>query len=160
MKSVIRIVTLLAVAIFSVPSYGQIRLPAVIGDNMVLQQNSEVAIWGWGDPGSQIRVSGSWNRDTVKAMITNQAEWKVKLKTPSAGGPFTVSIKGSDEVLLKNVMIGEVWICSGQSNMEWSADSKINNGDEEIKNASSINNRIFLMTKLLRVSLVLRKPEF
>jgi sialate O-acetylesterase len=148
MKSVIRIVTLLAVAIFSVPSYGQIRLPAVIGDNMVLQQNSEVAIWGWGDPGSQIRVSGSWNRDTVKAMITNQAEWKVKLKTPSAGGPFTVSIKGSDEVLLKNVMIGEVWICSGQSNMEWSADSKINNGDEEIKNASNPNIRLFHVKKM------------
>ena len=134
--------------ILTIPSFGQIKLPAVIGDNMVLQQNSEVAIWGWGDPGSEIKVSGSWNKDTVKAKISNQSEWKVKLKTPSAGGPFTVSIKGNDEVVLKNVMIGEVWICSGQSNMEWSADSKINNAEEEVKNANYPNIRFFHVKKL------------
>ena len=148
MKSVLWCITLLSIFILSVPSYGQIKLPAVIGDNMVLQQNSEVAIWGWGDPGSAIQVSGSWNKDTVKAMISNQSVWKVKLKTPSAGGPFTVSIKGNEVVVLNNVMIGEVWICSGQSNMEWSADSKINNGEEEVKNATHPNIRFFHVKKL------------
>ena len=148
MKSVFRIIALLIVFILSVPSFGQIKLPAVIGDNMVLQQNSEVAIWGWGDPGSEIKVSGSWNKDTVKAKISNQSEWKVKIKTPSAGGPFTVSIKGNEEVVLKNIMIGEVWICSGQSNMEWSADSKINNSEEEVKNANYPNIRFFHVKKL------------
>jgi sialate O-acetylesterase len=148
MKSVLRFIPLFIVFILSVPSYGQIKLPAVIGDNMVLQQNSEVALWGWGDPGSEIKVSGSWNKDTVKAMISNQSVWKVKIKTPSAGGPFSVSIKGNEEVVLKNVMIGEVWICSGQSNMEWSADSKINNGDEEVKNANHPNIRLFHVKKL------------
>ena len=94
MKSFLRIITLLIVFILSVPSFGQIKLPAVIGDNMVLQQKSEVAIWGWGDPGSEIKVSGSWSKDTVKGKISNQSVWSVKLKTPAAGGPFTVSIKG------------------------------------------------------------------
>jgi sialate O-acetylesterase len=93
-------------------------------------------------------VAGSWNRDTATALITNQSEWKVKLKTPAAGGPYTVSIRGAEELVLKNVMIGEVWICSGQSNMEWSADSKIVNGDEEIKNANYPNIRFFHVKKL------------
>jgi sialate O-acetylesterase len=148
MKSLFRIIALLSLIILSVPSFGQIKLPAVIGDNMVLQQNSEVAIWGWGDPGSEIQVTGSWNNDTVKTKITNQSQWKVKIKTPPAGGPFTVSIKGGELVVLKNVMIGEVWICSGQSNMEWSADYKIINGDEEVKNAGNPNIRFFHVKKM------------
>ncbi len=143
-----KIIALLIAFLLSVSTSGQIRLPAIIGDNMVLQQNSEVAIWGWGDPGTQIKVTGSWNKDTVKALISNQSEWIVKLRTPPAGGPFTVSIKGNEEVVLNNVMIGEVWICSGQSNMEWSADSKINNGEEEIKNADYPDIRFFHVRKL------------
>ncbi|MDP2339124.1 MAG: GH116 family glycosyl-hydrolase [Bacteroidota bacterium] len=86
-------------------SFGQIKLPSIFSDNMVLQQNSKAVVWGWGDPGSEVRVSGSWSKDTVKTMVSNQADWKVKLKTPAAGGPFKISIKGSDEVVLKNVMI-------------------------------------------------------
>jgi len=96
MKSFFRISISLIVWTLTIPSFAQIKLPAVIGDNMVLQQNSEVAIWGWRDPGSEIKVSGSWNKDTVKAMISNQSVWKVKLKNPAAGGPFTVSIKGNE----------------------------------------------------------------
>jgi sialate O-acetylesterase len=148
MKSSFRISISLIVWILTIPSFGQIKLPSVIGDNMVLQQNSEVAIWGWGDPGSEIKVSGSWNNDTVKAKISNLAEWNVKLKTPSSGGPYDVSIKGNEVIVLKNVMIGEVWICSGQSNMEWSADLKINNAEEEVKNANYPNIRFFHVKKL------------
>ena len=148
MKSFFRISISLIVWTLTIPSFGQIKLPAVIGDNMVLQQNSEVAIWGWGDPGDEIKVSGSWDNDTVKAKISNQSAWKVKLKTPTAGGPFTVSITGSEEVILRNVMIGEVWICSGQSNMEWNADLKINNAEEEVRNANHPNIRLFHVKKL------------
>ena len=86
--------------------------------------------------------------DTVKAKISNLSEWKVILKTPSAGGPFTLSIKGNEVVVLKNVMIGEVWICSGQSNMEWSADLKINNGEEEVKSANHPDIRFFHVKKM------------
>jgi sialate O-acetylesterase len=148
MKSSIKTLILVAGIILTIPVTGQIKLPAVIGDDMVLQQNSEVAIWGWGDPGSTVRVNGSWSTDTAKTMVSNQSAWQVKLHTPSAGGPYKVSIKGTDEITLKNVMIGEVWICSGQSNMEWSADSRINNGDEEIKNANYPNIRLFHVKKM------------
>lgn len=148
MNTRLRSVTILIVFILTFPSYGQIRLPAVFSDNMVLEQNSDAAIWGWGDPGSEVKITGSWNNDTLKALVSNQAEWKVKLKTPGAGGPFTINIKGSDEVVIKNVMIGEVWICSGQSNMEWSADHKLNNSNEEVKNANYPNIRFFHVKKV------------
>jgi len=147
MNMKIKIISLLIICALTVTSYGQIRLPSLFSDNMVLQQNSEAAIWGWGEPGSEIKISGSWNMDTVKAKVSNLAGWKVKLKTPSAGGPFFISIKGTDEVILKNVMIGEVWICSGQSNMEWSADHKFNNSDEEVRNANFPHIRLFHVRK-------------
>jgi sialate O-acetylesterase len=136
------------VILLTLPSFGQIRLPSVIGDNMVLQQNSDAAVWGWGEPGSEIKVTGSWNNDTVKTKISNHSFWSVKLKTPAAGGPFTVNIRSNDEMTLKNVMIGEVWICSGQSNMEWSADHNLMNAKEEIKNASYPNIRLFHVKKV------------
>ena len=147
MNTKIKTISFLIIWGLSVHAIGQVKLPSVFGDNMVLQQNSEATVWGWGEPGSEIKISGSWNNDTVKTKISNQAEWKVKLRTPSAGGPFTISINNT-EVVLKNVMIGEVWICSGQSNMEWSADSKINNTDEEIKNADYPNIRFLHVKKM------------
>ena len=115
---------------------------------MVLQQKSEATVWGWGEPGSEIRVTGSWNNDTVKTKISNHSSWSVKLKTPPAGGPYTVNIKGNEELTLKNVMIGEVWICSGQSNMEWSANHNLMNAVEEKKNATYPNIRLLHVTKM------------
>lgn len=148
MNTMLRILFVLIICGLSVQSYSQIKLPSIFSDNMVLQQKSEADIWGWGDPGSEIKISGSWSKDTVKAKISNQSAWNVKLETPAAGGPFTISIKGNEEVVLKNVMIGEVWICSGQSNMEWSADSKIINTEEEVKNASYPAIRFFHVKKM------------
>lgn len=136
MKRVTVILFIFLICLFNNILSGQIKLPSVIGDNMVLQQNSEAAIWGWGEPGSEIKVTGSWNNDTVKTKISNHSYWSVKLKTPSAGGPFTVNIKSGEELTLKNVLIGEVWICSGQSNMEWSANHNLMNAEEEKKNAN------------------------
>jgi sialate O-acetylesterase len=125
----------------------QIKLPSLFTDNMVLQQNSEAAIWGWGDPGSKIKVTGSWGKDTASATVSNLAVWKLNLRTPRAGGPYTLSILGNNKVVLNNIMIGEVWICSGQSNMEWNADLKFNNSDEEISNANYPDIRLFQVKK-------------
>ena len=105
----------------STSSCSQLRLPAVIASGMVLQQNDSVTLWGWGYSGQQVQVTGSWNNSTATATIANTAKWQVKLKTPAAGGPYTINIKSDgDDIVLNDVMIGEVWLCSGQSNMEWS----------------------------------------
>lgn len=95
----------------------QTSLPAMFADNMVLQQQQQVAIWGKDKPNTTITVKGSWG-NTAKVTADDKGQWKLKLQTPSAGGPYTLQIKGSTKVTINNVLIGEVWLCSGQSNME------------------------------------------
>ncbi|WP_316633637.1 sialate O-acetylesterase [uncultured Flavobacterium sp.] len=125
-----------------------VSLPNIFGDNMVLQRNSEVKIWGWANPKEEIKLVSSWNNQEYKVVANNQAQWELHIKTPEAGGPYTISIKGYNEVVLKNILIGEVWVCSGQSNMEMSVSWGIDNGEEEMKNATNPNIRFFTVPKL------------
>jgi sialate O-acetylesterase len=120
-----------------------ISLPEIFSDNMVLQQKSEVPFWGWAKTGETVTIIADWLDKEIIVNVGSQGTWRTTLKTPAAGGPFTITLKGYNEILLKNVLIGEVWLCSGQSNMEWSAQSGITNGDEEIKNASYPQIRLF-----------------
>ena len=104
-----------------ISSFAQIRLPALFGDGMVLQQRSDVSIRGWAAPAEKVFIKGSWSNTVDSAITTSGATWTAKIKTPAAGGPYTLTIKGGNEKIeLKNVLIGEVWVCSGQSNMEMS----------------------------------------
>jgi sialate O-acetylesterase len=130
-------------------SSAKIVLPTVFSDNMVLQQNAVAAIWGWGDAGENLKIVAGWNTaDTVKVKAGNDARWSANLKTVAAGGPYSIQIFGSSNIELKNVMLGEVWICSGQSNMEWSVNSNILNGEEEAAKANHPNIRIFHVQKI------------
>ena len=84
---------------------------------MVLQQNAAVSIWGKDDPGKNIKISASWGEE-AEAISDGDGRWKTKIATPGAGGPYTMTIKGSEVIVLNDVLTGEVWLCSGQSNME------------------------------------------
>jgi sialate O-acetylesterase len=129
--------------------FAKIILPSVFADNMVLQQNSEVAIWGWSDPGETVKIVTSWNsKDTVKVKADNAAAWKTTIRTIGAGGPYSIQILGNGGIKLSNVMLGEVWICSGQSNMEMSVNWKLINGEEEAAKANNPNIRIFHVQKI------------
>lgn len=126
----------------------QISLPSVFTDHMVLQQKSEVPVWGWGVASSTIKVVGSWApKDTATTVVKPDGSWDTLLKTPSAGGPYTLSVLGNGNRILNDVMLGEVWLCSGQSNMEWTPMSNIDNRDEEIAAANYPNIRFFHITK-------------
>lgn len=103
----------------SILSMANIRLPAILGNNMVLQQQSIVKLWGWAAPGEKIFVQISWNNKTDSTTATRDANWQINIQTPSAGGPYSINISGENRIVLSNIMIGEVWVCSGQSNMEW-----------------------------------------
>jgi sialate O-acetylesterase len=116
-------------------SKANVILPAIFSDRMVLQQNSEVTIWGWAKPLEQITVIGSWDRKAVHTTTDNHANWQVKLNTPAAGGPYTLIVMGYNTIVLQDILIGAVWLCSGQSNMEWSANAGIDNAAQEIQNA-------------------------
>jgi sialate O-acetylesterase len=116
---------------------------------MVLQQNSSVAIWGWSDAGETVKIVASWNsKDTVKVKADNLAKWTTSIQTIGAGGPYSIQILGSSKVEIKNVMLGEVWVCSGQSNMEMNVNWKLINGEEEAAKANNPNIRIFHVQKI------------
>ncbi len=104
--------------ISTVTLIAEVKLPSIFGDNMVLQQQTEAAIWGVATPGSSVRISTSWNKRSYTAHTDNEGKWKIKVTTPVAGGPYEVEISDGKSLKLKNVLIGEVWVCSGQSNME------------------------------------------
>lgn len=140
--------TLVCFIIVPLFAFADIALPTVFSDNMVLQRNTVVKIWGWAEPLEEITVKVSWKEHEVKTEVKNNAEWEVSLKTPDAGGPYEITITGnSEKIVLKNVFVGEVWICSGQSNMEWSAKSGITNGVEEIPQADFPQIKLFNVEK-------------
>jgi len=116
MKSLKLIFVLCALSLFS-SVFGQIKLPAVMGSHMVLQQKSDAPVWGWAKANEQVSVTGSWDGQTVIATTGSDGKWMVKLKTPVAGGPYTIKISGKNKIVLEDILIGEVWLCSGQSNM-------------------------------------------
>ena len=123
--------------------YTQVKVPSIFSNNMVLQQKSETQIWGWDQPSKEITIKASWDTTVVKVKCSNTSLWRATLKTPYAGGPYFITIAGTDKLILSNVMIGEVWICAGQSNMEMSANWGIKNGEEEVKSACYTNIRLF-----------------
>ncbi|MBT8300744.1 MAG: sialate O-acetylesterase [Maribacter sp.] len=123
--------------------YTKIWTPSILSDNMVLQQNSEVTIWGWTtDTSEKITVIGSWS-DSEVTVDAYQGLWSAQITTSRAGGPYTVRIKGHEELMIKNVLIGEVWLASGQSNMEWTPTQGLLNAEEEIKKANYPRIRFF-----------------
>jgi sialate O-acetylesterase len=97
--------------------FANIKLPALFSNNMVLQQNTNVNIWGWADPGEKIEIKANWSNKIVTTTADDSSKWLISIKTPKAGGPYTILFKGHNSIEIQNILIGEVWICSGQSNM-------------------------------------------
>ncbi|WP_372933424.1 sialate O-acetylesterase [Mariniphaga sediminis] len=95
-----------------------LKLPAVINNNMVLQQQSSCNFWGWAEPGDTVHVRLGWNGENKFCVADVSGKWRTDFTTPSAGGPYEIMIKADTTYALENILIGEVWVCSGQSNME------------------------------------------
>ncbi len=101
-------------------AFGQVHVARVFSDHAVLQQNASVPIWGWAKPGEQVRVRTPWNADGAEGVADRHGRWEVRFDTPAADGQsFSITIAGSSTVTLRNLVLGEVWLVSGQSNMEW-----------------------------------------
>jgi len=98
----------------------EVRLPSLFGEHMVLQRESEVAVWGWAEPLEQVRVRGTWSdEDESLVRAGRDGAWRTSLRTGAAGGPYRLIVEGANKVEIGDVWLGEVWIASGQSNMEW-----------------------------------------
>jgi sialate O-acetylesterase len=130
-------------------AFSQVTLPAVIGSHMVLQQKSDAPLWGWAKPGEKIVIKTSWNGQSVSATTGTDGKWAAKVKTPDAGGPYSIEISGKNKVLLEDILIGEVWLCSGQSNMEMPIKGwgKITGADEAVAAANNPTMRLFTVKK-------------
>ena len=128
-------------------TYANIRLPNNLGSDMVLQQQSEASLWGWANSSEKIYITTSWNNKTDSAIGDRNAKWNIKIQTPKAGGPYTITLKGENTIQLNNIMIGEVWVCSGQSNMEWSSYQNLPQLLEVMPHSANDNIRLFQVQK-------------
>ncbi len=100
-------------------AFSELKLPSLIGDNMVLQQQSAPLVWGRAGAGTTVTIITSWNKKVYRLKADQQGEWRSGIVTPAAGGPYEIVFsQGAGKQVVRNVMIGEVWVCSGQSNME------------------------------------------
>ena len=134
----------LLLAVTAMTAKAQVKLQPLFTDNMVLQQQTNAPLWGESKPNKKVTVTTSWDKQTYTTTADAKGHWTVSVKTPSAGGPYDITISDGKPVKLKNVLIGEVWICSGQSNMEmplagW---GKIKNYEQEIADANHPRIRI------------------
>ncbi|MBF4507837.1 9-O-acetylesterase [Flavobacterium sp. JLP] len=139
-----------------ITAIAQVKLPALVGDNMVLQQNSKVNLWGWASPNEKIKIQLGWQNNPVEITANPDGTWKTAVNTPQGSEkPFDVSIEASNKIILKNILIGEVWICSGQSNMYFPVGKEdgtwktgVKNYEQEIQNANFPSIRLFtVLTK-------------
>jgi sialate O-acetylesterase len=113
------VVTCLLLSLFSIATaYAMVTPAACFTDNMVLQQKTPATLWGTADAGKHFSIVTSWNNKTYSAVADAGGSWKIKVNTPVYGGPYTITFDDGEPLVLKNILIGEVWICSGQSNME------------------------------------------
>lgn len=96
----------------------KVTLPSVFGDNMVLQQKTDAALWGTADANAKVTITASWTKAKTTVTADSEGNWKTTIATPAAGGPFEMTFSDGEKLTLKNVLCGEVWFCSGQSNMQ------------------------------------------
>lgn len=122
----------------------EVKLPKVFSSNMVLQRDIPIKVWGWADKREKIVLI--FHGDTTSFKADKKGNWQVELAAFPAGGPFEMVIKGSNDIKLSNILIGDVWVCSGQSNMEWPMQST-NNAEEEIANAKYPRIRLLTVQK-------------
>lgn len=134
-----------------------LELPSIFSDNMVLQQNFDVTIWGKADPGKNVNIISSWGESAITS-TNDDGKWSAKIKTPGAGGPYELKVVcGVDSIQYKNILMGEVWLCSGQSNMEmplagWPPSDTIFTAANEIPIANYPNLRFFTVDRATAIS--------
>lgn len=152
MKKIKSIVLILSIILTVFSANATITVASILGNNMVMQRNSEVKIWGKAEANKKLKITTGWNKAVVAVTADTNGDWLVKVKTTDAGGPYVISIEtGKEKIKLENILLGEVWLCSGQSNMEmpmlgFGYQPVIGSGDA-LLNADNQNLRLFTVKK-------------
>ena len=113
-------ISILAAALACIFSVAQakVTLPSVIGSNMVLQRNTDVNLWGTAEADKKVKITASWTKEKFSVKADENGKWATTIPTADAGGPYTLTFDDGEKTELTNILLGEVWVCSGQSNME------------------------------------------
>src|SRR5438128_11973194 len=106
-----------SLVLVATPASAEVRLPAFFSDGMVLQQGTPVLVWGFADPGEEVSVTLSGQTRTVKA--DSEGRWMMRLDQLKVGGPLEMTVAGKNTLTMRDILVGEVWIASGQSHIEW-----------------------------------------
>lgn len=137
--------------ILSATANAKVVLPKIFGNGMVMQQQTECNIWGTATAGKTVRIRTSWNGKTYQAHAGNDGKWAVKVATPVAGGPYDIAFSDGERLVLHDILIGELWICSGQSNMEMPMKGfkgqPVEGADEELLNCRDSQLRLFTVKR-------------
>lgn len=143
--------TFIMFALSCAATNAQVRLSPLFTDNMVMQQRTDAPIWGTCEAGRTVSVTTSWNRRKYDTVAGSDGKWKVKVATPKAGGPYEITVSDGTPVTLRNVMIGEVWLCSGQSNMDMPVNGwgQVNNYEAEVKAAGHPDIRLLRVDNVM-----------
>jgi len=141
------VLALCAVAgVLATSAQADIRLPAIIGDNMVIQAGDRVRLWGWADPNEAIEVAISWRDFTWGVQADGEGKWEFQMVAPNVGGPYQIMLRGKNTVTIRNILCGQVWVCSGQSNMQWPVQRSMN-AEQEIAAAKYPKIRLFTVER-------------
>lgn len=123
--------------------WAQLQLPSFFSDHMVLQRETPLNFWGWGDAGATVDLIGTWFSDTVSTKVDGNGHWKVVLPEGTAGGPYQLQVSSNQKsILLEDLLLGDVFLCSGQSNMEWGGNQNLQEIMEELPKANNPNIRL------------------
>ena len=127
-----------------------VSLPYIFSDNMVLQRNAEIPIWGFASPKEKITIH--FQKQTKTTVADENGNWRVLLNKEKEGGPFILKINGNNKIIFKNILIGDVWLCSGQSNMEWNLASADGYKDE-------LNQKEFPLIRHVKIQKKINTPR-
>lgn len=151
MKNKLFISALLGILLY-LPAKAEVKLSSLLSDHMVLKRNSVVSLWGEGEPNKKVRISPSWTKKTFSVLVDTNGKWIADIPTTEAGGPYSISFEQGNRITINDVLLGEVWLCSGQSNMEMPvkgfSSQPVEGSFDHILNADSeIPVRLFKMEK-------------
>jgi sialate O-acetylesterase len=139
----VKLILLFFLCLFFYDLSSQIRLPKIISDGVILQRDSELKIWGWASPGENIELN--FKGETYSAKTNENGDWAIILPARKTGGPFEMEFQASNKITVKNILFGDVWVCSGQSNMELTMERVKEKYADEIANSENANIRQFLV---------------
>lgn len=129
----------------------EVKLPAFFSDGMVMQQQTRANLWGTATPNASVKITTSWDKQTYKITADAKGAWKLALSTPSAGGPYTITFDDGKLTEIRDILMGELWLCSGQSNMEMPMkgfkNQPVENSNTDVMNSRNPQLRLFTVKR-------------